>query len=92
MCVTMDERLGICYLYFKGDLTAPTMAEAERTVIDALRRYDAFEVDLSGVGVIDQSGVRLLRWMKNNGSRTIRFVNPSPVALLALESKIDDWS
>ncbi|MEJ2630433.1 MAG: STAS domain-containing protein [Acidihalobacter sp.] len=49
-----------CRLEFEGDLTVYEVAEVKPTLIEALKKHDAVECCLDGVGEIDTAGMQLL--------------------------------
>jgi anti-sigma B factor antagonist len=49
-----------CRLEFEGDLTVYEVAEVKPILIDALKKHEAVECRLDGVGEIDTAGLQLL--------------------------------
>lgn len=60
MNISLIDKNNACRLIFNGHLTYEHARELEDGIIDALRRYTRFEVDLSGVQEIDLCGIHLL--------------------------------
>lgn len=60
MSVNLIDKENACRLVFEGSLTHEFARELEGHIIDALRRYTHFELDLSGVHEIDLCGIHLL--------------------------------
>lgn len=86
MSLSLALRDGVCHMHFRGEMTAGTVSELERQILDAVQRYNLFEVDLSAVEAIDERGVRLLLLMKRLGGRMMSFSVPSQAVLAALNS------
>lgn len=86
MPLTLALRDGVCHMHFRGDMTAGTVIDLERQILDAVQRYNLFEVDLSGVESIDERGIRLLLLMKRLAGRMMSFHAPSAAVLAALNS------
>lgn len=73
-----------CRLVFSGRLTAEFAREVEDRIIEALRRFKSFEVDLSAVSEIDPSGVHLLSVLRKIGGAAVSIVASSPTVEQAL--------
>lgn len=74
MTVRLESRDHGCRLIFDGKMTKECQREMEDRVIEALRRYRHFEVDLSGVYHIDAYGKRLLGLLKEFGGNAVEIV------------------
>lgn len=85
MTVRLESRDRGCRLIFDGKMTKECQREMEDRVIEALRRYRHFEVDLSGVYHIDAYGKRLLALLKEFGGNAVEIIACSPPVELALE-------
>ena len=79
MSVTLIGEGDVCHLFFEGNLTIEFAREIEDRIIEALRRYTRFEVDLSAVRDIDICGIHLLGLLRTMGGENMRIVAPSPV-------------
>lgn len=73
-----------CRLVFAGRMTIEFARYVEDRIIDALRRYRNFDVDLSAVSEIDLCGVHLLGVLRTIGGAGVRIVATSPVVDHAL--------
>ena len=73
-----------CRLTFAGDMTLEHSAELEDRIIDAMRRYEHLEVDLSGVNGIDYCGIHMLGLLHSVGGKAVDIVATSPVVEQAL--------
>jgi ABC-type transporter Mla MlaB component len=62
-------------LKITGPLTFERRVSLESTVVDAMRRYEALEADLSEVSEIDLYGVHLLGLLQSVG--TVVAISPS---------------
>ena len=78
MSVNLIEKENACCLVFIGSLTFEFERELEDKIIDALRRYTRFEVDLSGVREIDLCGIHLLGVLKSVGGEQVEVIETSP--------------
>ncbi|HZX31613.1 MAG TPA: hypothetical protein VFF03_09700 [Rhodocyclaceae bacterium] len=74
MTVRLEGRDRGCRLIFDGKMTKECQREMEDRVIEALRRYRHFEVDLSGVCYIDAYGKRLLNLLKEFGGNAVEII------------------
>lgn len=79
MTINLIDKEGACRLVFDGCLTAEFSRELEDRIIEALRRYTRFEVDLSGVKEVDQCGLHLLHVLNRIGGDYVETVADSPV-------------
>lgn len=61
MSITLIDADGTCRLVFEGRLTFEFARELEDGIIEALRRFTRFELDLSAVHEIDLCGLHLLQ-------------------------------
>lgn len=61
MSVTLIDKGNACRLVFDGYLTFEFSRDLEDRIIDALRRFKQFELDLSNVQEIDLCGLHLLQ-------------------------------
>lgn len=68
-----------CRLVFGSSMTMAHARELEDQIIQAMRRYEKLEVDLSGVNEIDICGVHLLGMLQTLGGTETRIVATSPV-------------
>lgn len=73
-----------CRLVFAGRLTVEFARYVEDRIIDALRRYRNFDVDLAAVSEIDLCGVHLLGVLRTIGGAGVQIVACSPVVDRAL--------
>jgi ABC-type transporter Mla MlaB component len=73
-----------CRLVFAGRLTTDFARYVEDRIIDALRRYRNFDVDLAAVSEIDLCGVHLLGVLRAIGGAGVNIVASSPVVERAL--------
>lgn len=73
-----------CRLVFAGRLTIDFARYVEDRIIDALRRYRNFDVDLEAVSEIDLCGVHLLGVLRTIGGAGVQIVASSPVVERAL--------
>ncbi|HZX33075.1 MAG TPA: hypothetical protein VFF03_17120 [Rhodocyclaceae bacterium] len=83
MTIRIIDKEGACRLVFDGCLTAEFSRELEDRIIEALRRYTRFEVDLSGVKEVDQCGLHLLHILNTLGGSHVETVADSPVVVEA---------
>lgn len=83
MTINLIDKEGGCRLVFDGCLTSEYARELEDRLIDALRRYTRFEVDLSGVQEVDHCGLHLLRILNTVAGDHVEMVAPSPIVELA---------
>jgi anti-anti-sigma regulatory factor len=60
-------------------MTISFVNELEDRIIDAMRQYKHFEVDLSGVREIDLCGIHLLRLLQTVGDKNVDFIATSPI-------------
>lgn len=79
MSINLIDQEGGCRLIFDGCLTSEYARELEDRIIEALRRYTHFELDLSGVREVDQCGLHLLWILNTLGGDHVETVAPSPV-------------
>lgn len=79
MGVTLIEEGSGCQLLFAGALTFEYAMEIEDRIIDALRRFSSFEVDLSAVTEIDLCGIHLLGVLHHLGGDRVKVLASSPV-------------
>lgn len=95
MGINLIEKDGACRLVFEGRLTFDRARELENDIIDVLRRYTAFEIDLSQVSEIDLCGLHLLRVLDTVGGNNVQTVATSPVVEQArkrlLSSQRGSW-
>lgn len=68
-----------CRLVFGPSMTIAHVREIEDLIIQAMRRYENIDVDLSGVNEIDICGVHLLGMLQTLGGSEIHIVATSPV-------------
>lgn len=73
-----------CRLVFAGRLTIDYARYVEDRIIDALRRYRNFDVDLSAVSEIDLCGIHLLGILRTIGGPGVKIVACSSVVDRAL--------
>ncbi len=67
-CLTID-----------GSMTIGFVNELEGRILDAMRQYKHFEVDLSGVREIDLCGIHLIRLLQTVGDKNVDFIATSPI-------------
>lgn len=79
MSISLIDNNGACRVVCEGCLTFQFARELEDRIIDALRRYSHFELDLSGVREIDLHGLHLLRLLTTVGGDKVATVAGSPV-------------
>lgn len=79
MTITLVGNGSACRLTFDGSITYDSWREMEDKIIDALRRYTLFEVDLSGIEEIDLCGVHLLDMLRSVGKTHVHVVASSTV-------------
>jgi ABC-type transporter Mla MlaB component len=79
MKITLIDNKDHCRLVFAGRLTYQFAQELENRIIDALRRYSHFEVDLSGVREIDICGIHLLGILDAVAGDKVKTIATSPV-------------
>jgi len=85
MTVRLEGRDYGCRLIFDGMMTKECQREMEDRVIEALRRYRHFELDLSGVYCIDAYGKRLLNLLKEFGGNAVEIIACSTSVEQALD-------
>ncbi|HJW25060.1 MAG TPA: STAS domain-containing protein [Rhodocyclaceae bacterium] len=85
MNMTLIDQQHACRLVFGGSLTIEFARELEDRIIDALRRYSDFEIDLSGVQEIDVCGIHLLGVLDAVGGSHVTVVDSSPAVQRAYE-------
>lgn len=83
MTVTLMGNDQRCRLVFEGSMTVENAREIEDRIIDALRRYQHFEIDLSAVNEIDLCGLHLLGMLQNIGGENAQIVASSQAVDLA---------
>ena len=66
-------------LVLAGKMTFEFSAALEDKIIDAMRRYQHLEVDLSGVDEIDLCGIHLLGMLQGFGGKEVEIVATSPI-------------
>lgn len=79
MSITLIEEGNACRLIFSGRITQECWCELEGKIIDAMRRFSHFRVDLSGVQEIDLCGIHLLGMLNNLGGENVKIVATSEV-------------
>lgn len=79
MSITLIDHRSYCRLVFEGSLTFEFARELEDRIIEALRRYTCFEIDLSGIREIDLCGIHLLGILDTIAGDHARIVGHSPV-------------
>lgn len=79
----MDQRLSadkpVFRLTFTGKMTFDVAAELEDRIVDAMRRHERIEVDLSGVTEIDLCGIHWLGLLHSVGGNEVHIVDSSPI-------------
>lgn len=83
--ITLIDKAQTCRLVFEGSLTIEFARELEDRIIDALRRYTEFEVDLSGVEEIDVCGIHLLGVLEAVAGSQVKVLKRSPAIQRAYE-------
>jgi anti-anti-sigma regulatory factor len=83
MKITLIDNKEQCQLIFSGRLTYQFAQELENRIIDALRRYSHFEIDLSGVREIDICGIHLLGILDAVAGNNVKVIATSPVVAQA---------
>lgn len=78
MSVNLIAKENACRLIFEGRLTFEFARELEDNIIDALRRYTQFEIDLSGVQEIDLCGIHLLGVLDAVAGEQVEVIETSP--------------
>lgn len=73
-----------CRLVFDGSMTFAYARELEDSIINAMRRYERLEIDLSGVREIDILGIHLLGLLQSFGDGA-RIIARSPVVQQAYD-------
>lgn len=68
-----------CRLLFGESMTLAHANELEDQIINAMRRHQKLDVDLSGVREIDTCGLHLLGMLNTLGGADLRIVAISPV-------------
>lgn len=66
-------------LVIEGAMTHRRLREMEDRIIDSMRHFPYFDVDLSGVSEVDHFGIRLLEFIRSIGDDLIHIVAASPV-------------
>lgn len=66
-------------LTFEGKMTFDVAADLEDRIVDAMRRHERIDVDLSGVDEIDLCGIHLLGLLHSVGGNEVRIVDSSPI-------------
>jgi ABC-type transporter Mla MlaB component len=79
MSVNLIDKENACRLVFEGSLTFEFARELEDNIINALRRYTQFELDLSGVCEIDICGIHLLGVLDAVAGKHVEVVDTSPI-------------
>ena len=79
MSITLVENGDACRMIFDGSITYEYWAEQEDIIIDAMRRYTSFEVDLSGIQEIDLCGIHLLGVLHSVGGKNVTIVASSSI-------------
>ncbi len=77
MTITLIPDGSACRLTFDGSITFGFWRELEDKIIDALRRYTHFDVDLSGIREIDLCGLHLLEMLRSVGGKNVVIVADS---------------
>lgn len=79
----MNQRLGtdkpVFRLTFAGKMTFDVAANLEDRIVNAMRRHERIEVDLSGVTEIDLCGIHLLGLLHGVGGNEVLVVDSSPI-------------
>lgn len=88
MSVRLEGHERGCRLIFDGQMTKECQRELEDRVIDALRRYRRFELDLSGVCKIDAYGKRLLALLKEICGSAVEIIACSTSVRQALGGRL----
>jgi len=83
MTVTVIGNDQRCRLTFEGSMTFDNAREIEDRIIDALRRYQHFEIDLAAVNEIDLCGLHLLGMLQNIGGDNAQIIAKSQAVDLA---------
>jgi ABC-type transporter Mla MlaB component len=83
--ISLIDKAQTCRLVFEGSLTLEYARELEDRIIDALRRYTRFEVDLSGVSEIDICGIHLLGVLDAVAGSQVEVLERSPAVQRAYE-------
>lgn len=79
MSIMLIDKHDACRVVCDGRLTFQFARELEDRVIDALRRYSRFELDLSGITEIDLHGLHLLQLLTTVGGDKVKTVAGSPI-------------
>lgn len=79
MGITLTEDGDVCQMAFDGSITYEFWREQEDIIIDAMRRYTQFKVDLSGIEEIDLCGIHLLGVLHSVGGQNVTIVAGSPI-------------
>lgn len=66
-------------LTFEGKMTFDVAAGLEERIVNAMRRHQRLEVDLSGVTEIDLCGIHLLGLLHSIGGEEVVIVGNSPI-------------
>lgn len=74
MGITLIEDGDVCRMAFNGAITYEFWREQEDIIIDAMRRYTQFKVDLSGIEEIDLCGIHLLGVLHSVGGQNVTIV------------------
>lgn len=85
MNITLIDRGNSCQLVFCGSLTFESAREMEDRIIDALRRYTRFEIDLAGVREIDVCGIHLLGILETVAGNAVEVSRNSLIVQRAYE-------
>ncbi|MBS1188846.1 MAG: hypothetical protein H6R10_638 [Rhodocyclaceae bacterium] len=85
MRVTLIDKEHACRLVFAGSLTTKFARRLEDLVIDVLRRYTEFEIDLGKVREIDAYGIYLLGVLNRVAGPHVQLVDCSPAVQRAYE-------
>lgn len=79
MSITLTEDGDACRMAFNGCITYEFWREQEDIIIDAMRRYTHFSVDLSGIEEIDLCGIHLLGVLHSVGGQNVTIVAASSI-------------
>lgn len=79
MSITLVEHGDACRMIFSGSITYEHWREQEDAMIGAMRRYTAFEVDLSAIQEIDLCGIHLLGVLQSVGGQNVTIVATSSI-------------
>lgn len=86
----MSDETGVAVarIAIDGEMTIYRAADLKATVLDALRKTQVLEVDLSGITELDTAGLQVLMLAKqtaNAHQRELRLVKHSPAVVEILE-------